>query len=92
VSATTDWSASRRGTGRLLRAALTAGDSEIMARETPEAFKARFDRECLALDKLIKPVNVTINCAAVSNRSKPPLIRGNFGMRRGRVSSRTRYR
>ena len=41
--------------------ALTADGSEIMARETPEEFKARFDREYAELEKLIKSVSITLN-------------------------------
>jgi len=41
--------------------ALTADGSEIMARDSPEEFKARFDREYAELEKLIKSVRIKID-------------------------------
>jgi hypothetical protein len=40
---------------------LTADGSEIMSRDTPEEFKARFDREYAELEKLIRSVKINID-------------------------------
>lgn len=41
--------------------ALAADGNEVVAPATPEAFKAKFDREYAELEKLIKTLNITIN-------------------------------
>ena len=40
---------------------LGADGTEVVARATPEEFKAKFEREYLELEKLIKSVNIVIN-------------------------------